>query len=115
MTTKNKRTQGRPVGYRKENPFNMPVQFMATEDQRELYSEAAAAVDMKRAEWIRDTLDRAAESLSIRANQLYDSKAKIVAAKQDDERAELKRLRKENKTLRIEKKMKQNIKSLRKI
>ena len=51
---------------------------------------------------------QAAESLGIRANQLYDWKAKIDAANQDgalsdDERAELKRLRKENKTLRIEK------------
>ncbi len=50
----------------------------------------------------------AAESLGIRANQLYDWKAKIEASKQDgalsdDERAELKRLRKENKTLLIEK------------
>lgn len=41
-------------------------------------------------------------------NQLYDWKAKIEASKQDgalsdDERGELKRLRKENKTLRIEK------------
>ena len=50
----------------------------------------------------------AAESLGIRANQLYDWKAKVEAAKQDralsvDERVELKRLRKENKSLRIEK------------
>lgn len=50
----------------------------------------------------------AAESLGIRANQLYDWKAKFDASKQDsalsdDERAELKQLRKENKTLRIEK------------
>lgn len=50
----------------------------------------------------------AAESLGIRANQLYDWKAKLDASKQDsalsdDERAELKQLRKENKTLRIEK------------
>jgi transposase len=50
----------------------------------------------------------AAESLGIRANQLYDWKAKIESAKQGgalsvDERSELKRLRKENKTLRIEK------------
>lgn len=50
----------------------------------------------------------AAESLGIRANQLYDWKAKIESAKQDGalsvgERSELKRLRKENKTLRIEK------------
>jgi len=50
----------------------------------------------------------AAESLGVRANQLYDWKAKIEAAKQDgalsvDERSELKRLRKENKTLRVEK------------
>lgn len=54
------------------------------------------------------TVVDAAESLGIRANQLYDWKAKVEASKQDgavsdDERAELKRLRKENKTLRIEK------------
>ena len=54
------------------------------------------------------TVAEAAESLGVRANQLYDWKAKIEAAKQDgalsvDERSELKRLRKENKTLRIEK------------
>jgi transposase len=54
------------------------------------------------------SVTEAAKSLGIRANQLYDWKAKIEAAKQDgalsdDERAELKRLRKENKTLRIEK------------
>ena len=41
-------------------------------------------------------------------NQLYDWKAQIEASKQDgalsdDERGELKRLRKESKTLRIEK------------
>jgi transposase len=50
----------------------------------------------------------AAASLSIRANQLYEWKAKIEASKQDnalsdDERAELRQLRRENKTLRIEK------------
>lgn len=50
----------------------------------------------------------AAKSLGIRANQLYDWKAKIQAATQDDalsidERTELHRLRRENKTLRIEK------------
>ena len=50
----------------------------------------------------------AAKSLGIRANQLYDWKAKIEASKQDsalstDERTELNRLRKENKYLRIEK------------
>ena len=54
------------------------------------------------------TVVEAANSLGIRANQLYDWKAKIEASKQDgalsdDERGELKRLRKENKTLRIEK------------
>ena len=54
------------------------------------------------------TVVEAAKSLGIRANQLYDWKAKIQASKQDgalsdDERSELKRLRKENKTLRIEK------------
>jgi transposase len=54
------------------------------------------------------SVTEAAKSLGIRANQLYDWKAKIEAAKQDgalsdDERTELKRLRKENKTLRIEK------------
>lgn len=54
------------------------------------------------------SVTEAANSLGIRANQLYDWKAKIEAAKQDgalsdDERTELKRLRKENKTLRIEK------------
>ena len=54
------------------------------------------------------TVAAAAESLGIRANQLYDWKAKIESSKQDgalsdDERSELKRLRKENKTLRIEK------------
>jgi len=51
---------------------------------------------------------QAAESLGIRANQLYDWKAKVEAARQDgalsvEERVELKQLRKENKTLRIEK------------
>ena len=50
----------------------------------------------------------AAASLGIRANQLYEWKAKIEASKQDnalsdDERAELRQLRRENKTLRIEK------------
>lgn len=54
------------------------------------------------------TVVDAANSLGIRANQLYDWKAKIEASKQDDalsvdERVELKRLRKEVKTLRIEK------------
>ena len=54
------------------------------------------------------TVAEAAKSLGIRANQLYDWKAKIEAANQDgalsdDERAELKWLRKENKTLRVEK------------
>ena len=54
------------------------------------------------------TVVEAAKSLSIRANQLYDWKAKIEASKQDDAlsvdwRVELKRLRKEVKTLRIEK------------
>ena len=51
---------------------------------------------------------KAAESLGIRANQLYAWKAKFEAEQQSDtlssdERVELKRLRKENKTLRIEK------------
>jgi len=51
---------------------------------------------------------KAAESLGIRANQLYDWKARIEANNQEealsaDERSELKQLRKENKTLRIEK------------
>ena len=50
----------------------------------------------------------AAESLGIRANQLYEWKAKIEASKDRgalsaDERSELRQLRKENKTLRIEK------------
>lgn len=50
----------------------------------------------------------AAKSLAIRANQLYDWKTKIDASKQDsalsdDERAEINQLRRENKTLRIEK------------
>ncbi|MFT5573372.1 MAG: transposase [Cryomorphaceae bacterium] len=54
------------------------------------------------------SLSEAAESLGIRANQLYDWRAKIEASKldgalSDDERGELKRLRKENKTLCIEK------------
>ena len=54
------------------------------------------------------SVTEAARSLGVRANQLYDWKARIEAAKQDgvlsdDERSELKRLRKENKTLRIEK------------
>jgi len=54
------------------------------------------------------SVSEAAESLGIRANQLYSWKAKLEASKQDsqlstDERAELNRLRKENKTLRIEK------------
>ena len=54
------------------------------------------------------SVTEAAKSLGIRANQLYDWKTKVEVAKQDgalsgDERAELKRLRKENKTLRIEK------------
>ena len=54
------------------------------------------------------SVSEAAESLGIRANQLYDWKAKIEASKQDgalsdDECGELKRLRKESKTLRIEK------------
>ena len=50
----------------------------------------------------------AAESLGIRANQLYDWKKQLEASKADnalneDERAELLRLRKENKQLRMEK------------
>ena len=50
----------------------------------------------------------AARSLSIRANQLYDWKAKLEAAKTNtalssDERVELIRLRKENKRLLMEK------------
>ena len=50
----------------------------------------------------------ASKSLGIRSNQLYDWKSKIEKSKQDmtlseDERSELKRLRKEIKTLRIEK------------
>jgi transposase-like protein len=50
----------------------------------------------------------AAASPGIRANQLYEWKAKIEAFKQDnalsdDEGAELRQLRSENKTLRIEK------------
>ena len=54
------------------------------------------------------SVSEAAESLDIRASQLYDWKAKIEASKQDgalsdDECGELKWLRKENKTLRIEK------------
>jgi transposase len=54
------------------------------------------------------SVTEAAKSLGIRANQLYDWKTKIEVAKQDgalsgDERAELKCLRRENKTLRIEK------------
>jgi len=54
------------------------------------------------------SVSEAAESLSIRDNQLYNWKAKLEASKQDsrlsnDERAELSQLRKENKTLRIEK------------
>ena len=51
---------------------------------------------------------KAAESLGIRASQLYDWKAKIEAAKEgtilsEDERAELQRLRRENKRLLMEK------------
>jgi len=50
----------------------------------------------------------AAKSLGIRANQLYDWKAKQEAEKSGealstDEREELKRLRRENKELRMEK------------
>lgn len=50
----------------------------------------------------------AAKSLGIRANQLYDWKAKLETAKEGatlpaDERAELKNLRKEVKSLRMEK------------
>ena len=50
----------------------------------------------------------AAKSLGIRANQLYDWKAKLSADKKGavllaDERAELKNLRKEVKALRMEK------------
>ena len=50
----------------------------------------------------------AAKSLGIWPNQLYDWKAKIEASTQDgalsvDERTELHQLRRENKTLRIEK------------
>ena len=50
----------------------------------------------------------AARSLSIRANQLYDWKTKLEAAKTDkvlssEERVELIRLRKENKRLLMEK------------
>ena len=50
----------------------------------------------------------AAKSLGIRANQLYDWKSKLKADKEDsvlstDERAELQRLRKENKRLLVEK------------
>ncbi len=50
----------------------------------------------------------AAKSLGIRANQFYGCKTKIEASKQDgalsaDERTELRRLRRENKHLRIEK------------
>lgn len=50
----------------------------------------------------------AAESLGIRANQLYDWKKKLEASEADsalnaDERAELLRLRKEIKQLRMEK------------
>jgi transposase len=50
----------------------------------------------------------AAEFLGIRANQLYDWKQQQEASKADsaltvDERAELLRLRKENKQLRLEK------------
>ena len=54
------------------------------------------------------TVAEAAGSLGIRSNQLYNWKAKTETSNQDgvmsdDERTELKRLRKENKTLRIEK------------
>ena len=54
------------------------------------------------------TVIEAAKSLGIRANQLYDWKAKLEAEKSGealsvDEREELKRLRKENKELRMEK------------
>ena len=54
------------------------------------------------------SVSEAAESLGIRANQLYSWKAKLELSKHDselsnDERAELNQLRKENKTLRIEK------------
>ena len=54
------------------------------------------------------TMIEAAKSLGIRPNQLYDWKAKLEAEKSGDslstdEREELKRLRKENKELRMEK------------
>ena len=54
------------------------------------------------------TVIEAAKSLGIRPNQLYDWKAKLEAEKSGetlsvDEREELKRLRKENKELRMEK------------
>jgi len=54
------------------------------------------------------SVSEAAESLGIRANQLYDWKAKVEASKQKSslssgERAELNQLRRENKSLRIEK------------
>jgi len=54
------------------------------------------------------TVIEAAKSLGIRPNQLYDWKAKLEAensgeALSADEREELKRLRKENKELRMEK------------
>lgn len=50
----------------------------------------------------------AAKSLGVRPNQLYDWKAKIETSTQEgalsiDERTELNQLRRENKTLRIEK------------
>lgn len=54
------------------------------------------------------TVIEAAKSLGIRPNQLYDWKAKLEAERSGealsvDEREELKRLRKENKELRMEK------------
>ena len=54
------------------------------------------------------TVIEAAQSLDIRPNQLYDWKAKLEAERSGedlsvDEREELKRLRKENKELRMEK------------
>jgi len=54
------------------------------------------------------SVTEAAKSLGIRANQLYDWKATLAANEEGavlpaDEREELKRLRKENKGLRMEK------------
>ena len=62
MTTSKTKRPGRPVGYRAENPASKTLPVRVTEEQLLRYRGAAKNADLSLSDWVRDTLDQAAQS-----------------------------------------------------